>query len=305
MNDKPTRRVLITGGTGFIGARLCPRLAEDGWSLTVLTRRPERARQRLPAGTDTIVDFDELPGDTVFDAVINLAGEGIADKRWTAQRKAELEASRVDLTHRLIAWLSNAQQRPGVLVSGSAIGWYGDAGDRELRENDMPGHTDYAHDLCARWEQEAQRAKELGIRTCLLRTGVVVGRDGGFLQRMLPPFRFGLGGPIGSGRQWMSWIHREDLVGMIVLLLERADLEGVFNGTAPSPVTNREFSRTLGRVLHRPAVLPVPPPVLEFAFGEMANLLTGGQRVLPGRIADAGYDFLYPDLEGALRQAVT
>lgn len=294
---------LITGGTGFIGSALCSRLAAEGHTLTVLSRDPGRAVRVLPPGTRCIRAVAELGAAERVDAVVNLAGEPIADARWSAARKRLLAASRIDLTRDLVAWMARAERRPAVLVSASAIGFYGDQGDTPLSEDSAPA-PEYQHDLCRAWEEAARGAEALDVRTVVLRIGVVVGRAGGFLQKMLPPFRLGLGGPVGHGRQWMSWVHRDDVIGMIAWALEREDLRGVLNATAPAPVTSREFARTLGAVLHRPAVLPLPAPVLKLAFGEMSRLLLTGQRVLPARAEREGYQFRYPVLEAALREAV-
>jgi hypothetical protein len=194
-------------------------------------------------------------------------------------------------------------QRPAVFLSASAIGYYGDQGDATVTEDSAP-HAEYTHTLCAGWEAAAHEAQALGIRTAILRIGLVLGPGGGFLARLLPPFRLGLGGPVGSGRQWMSWIHREDLLGIIDLLLARDELRGAFNATAPAPVTSREFARALGRVLHRPAVLPLPAFVLKAALGEMSRLLLTGQRVLPARALEAGYVFRFTELEDALKDVL-
>ena len=299
----PLMRCLLTGGTGFIGAALCRSLAADGAALTVLTREPARATARLPPGTRCIRQLAELGPAEAFDAVINLAGEPIASGRWTPARKRLLAASRIDLTRELVDWMERAASRPGVLISASAIGFYGDQGDVAVTEDSAP-HDEYQHQLCRDWEQAALRAQALGVRTAVLRIGLVVGASGGFLQRMLPPFRLGLGGPVGSGRQWMSWVHRDDVLGIIELLLARGDLAGVFNVTAPAPVTSKDFAHALGRALRRPALMPLPACVLQLAFGEMSRLLLTGQRVLPARLQASGYGFRFPDIDGALREAL-
>lgn len=294
---------LITGGTGFIGSALCHRLAAQGHTLTVLSRDPVRAAGVLPPGTRCIRAFAELGSAEHVDAVVNLAGEPIAAARWSPARKRVLAASRIDLTRDLLDVIARAAQRPAVLLSASAIGFYGDQGDASLTEESAP-RVEYQHELCRDWESVACRAETLGVRTAVLRIGLVIGRDGGFLQRMLPPFRLGLGGPVGHGRQWMSWVHREDVLGMITWLLAREDLRGAFNLTAPAPVTSREFATALGAVLHRPAVLPVPAPMLKLAFGEMSTLLLTGQRVLPARAEREGYRFRFAAIGPALAEAV-
>lgn len=303
MSTETERHCLVTGGTGFIGQHLCQHLTERGWQLTVLTRQGIRAAPFLPPKVDLVERFADISHDRRFTAVVNLAGEPIADRRWSASRKQQLEDSRVGLTAHLVAWMRNTRYRPQVLISGSAIGWYGDCGDQELNETDG-AHDEYTHRLCNAWENTALGAEALGVRTCLLRTGLVVGPGGGFLSKMLLPFRLGLGGPIGSGSQWMSWVHRNDLVAMIGWLISANQQSGAFNGTAPQPVTNREFSSTLGRVLNRPAVVPLPAPLLKLALGEASRLLLTGQKVLPLRAFEGGFRFEFVDLEDALRNAL-
>jgi uncharacterized protein (TIGR01777 family) len=296
--------ILITGGTGFIGRALCRSLLAGGHRLTVLSRQPpERVRASCGDGVAVLASLRELTPQAQFDAVVNLAGESIAAQRWTEARKKILWDSRVTLTAELVDRIAADEAKPAVLVSGSAVGYYGNRDDTPLNEDATPA-DDFSHRLCAAWEQAALRAAECGVRVCLLRTGLVIGRDGGFLQRLLPPFRLGLGGPIGNGRQWMSWIHRDDHLALTQYLLEHTELSGAFNATAPNPVTNAEFSRGLGRLLHRPALLPLPAPLLRLAFGEMAELLLGGQRVLPQRLLQAGFQFRYPALEQALAEAL-
>jgi uncharacterized protein (TIGR01777 family) len=239
-------------------------------------------------------------GDSPLDAVINLAGAPIADRPWSRKRKAILLASRVELTAQLVGWLSRREQRPQVLLSGSALGWYGDAGEHLLTDESPAVGDDFAAQLCAAWEFEAQQAQALGVRVVLLRTGLVLARDGGFLARLLLPFKLCLGGPLGNGRQWMPWIHLADQVALIDFLLRSQDARGAFNACAPQPVRNREFTRVLGRVLHRPTLLPAPAWVLRLALGELAGLLLGGQRALPSRLMAAGFIFRFNDLETAL-----
>lgn len=297
------RRYLITGGSGFIGSALCRKLAASGAAIDVLSRDPARAARLLPGQARIVSRLDDLQPDSPIDAVINLAGEPIADRRWNSRRRQQLLDSRIALTDELVDWIETLQPRPRVLLSASAVGFYGDQGNITVSEDSLP-HAEFQHELCARWEQSAAVARELGLRVVIARIGLVVGPGGGFLRRLLPPFRLGLGGPIGSGRQWMSWIHRDDLLALFEWLLSRSDLDGAFNATAPTPVTNREFAQTLGRVLHRPAVLPLPAFALRAAFGEMSRLLLTGQRVLPARAVAAGFTFRFPDLESALRDAL-
>lgn len=289
---------LVTGGTGFIGGALVPALLDDGHTLTIFTRRPRRH-----ADTDKlryIDSFDAIADHEVFDVVINLGGEGIGDKRWSPQRKRELFDSRVELTRDLVACLTRLQHKPAVMINGSAIGWYGASDDRPLDEN-ASYHDEFTHSLCRAWENAAGLVTKLGVRLCIVRQGVVLGRGGGALKRMLPPFYIGLGGPLGSGEQMMSWVHMTDLLKAYRFLIDNAGLSGVFNLTAPNAVTNRDFARAIGRALRRPAVVPVPGFVLKVVFGEMADrLLLHGQRVIPRRLQDNGFAFDFPDIDAAL-----
>lgn len=291
-------RILITGGSGFVGRRLCERLAEAGHSLLVVSRDPYKAQRVLPAGIDirqSVLEFvDREP-----QAIVNLAGEPIADKRWSDEQKRRLIDSRVDITRDLVMLCQHIDTPPAVMVSGSAMGYYGDQGDREVTEDTSP-HDEFAHRLCERWENTAREAEEYGVRVALVRIGLVLERGGGTLAKMLPPFKLGLGGRFGSGRQYMPWVHREDLVRIIEFLLERDDLRGPFNSSAPHPVTNAEFARLLARRLKRPALLPVPAVVLKAGLGEMSRLLLTGAAMRPARLQAAGFEFRYPTLDTAL-----
>lgn len=295
--------ILITGGTGFIGKTLCKTLQEKEHQLTVLSRRPEKVTSLCGEAVEAIDNLDKLDAEASFDAIINLAGEGIADARWTVKRKQILRDSRVKTTEQLVSFIERAKKKPDVLVSGSAVGFYGDKGNAALDENSLP-YDDFSHRLCAEWEETAKNAETFGVRVCIVRTGLVIGRNGGFLKRMLPPFRLGLGGRLGDGRQWMSWIHRDDFIKIVELFLNSPTLQGVFNGTAPNPVTNDEFSRCLAKALNRPAFLPVPAFVLKMLLGELAELLLGGQRAFPKRILDAGFQFKFETLEQALQDVL-
>jgi uncharacterized protein (TIGR01777 family) len=291
-------RVLITGGTGFIGRHLVKALRARGDEVVVLSRRPQSAG--FEPEVEVYAALEQIPGRV--DAVVNLAGALIA-KRWTERYKQVLRDSRIRLTAELVAWMSRLDERPAVLISGSAIGYYGSQGDKELDENaDTRGG--FAHELCADWEREAEKAASLGVRVCRIRTGVVLGQ-GGALAKMLPPFRLGLGGPIGSGRQWMSWIHIDDEVGAILHLLDQDTLSGAFNLTAPHPETNASFSKTLASVLHRPAIFRVPAPMMKLMLGEASELVVKGQRVVPVRLLESGYRFRYGALDKALTQVLT
>mgnify|MGYP000013984804 FL=1 len=291
-------RILITGGSGFVGQKLCAHLHGQGHEPLVVSRSPERARGVLPPGTEVrpaVQDFAEHQPE----AVVNLAGDSIAEGRWTAAKKQRLLDSRLSTTHAVVELCRQLEQPPRVLVSASAMGYYGDQGDREVTE-DTPPHQEFVHELCARWEAAAREAEAYGVRVALPRIGLVLDRDGGTLAKLLTPFRLGLGGPLGSGRQYMPWIHRTDLVRVILFLLERDDLAGPFNAAAPEPVTNAEFTRTLARHLNRPAILPAPAPVLRLVFGEMARVLLTGAKMRPQRLQEAGLTFTYPTLDEAL-----
>ncbi|MFJ4141223.1 TIGR01777 family oxidoreductase [Pseudomonas sp. NPDC089734] len=291
--------ILLTGGTGLIGQALCRLWSAQGHRLTVWSRRPDEVPELCGQSVRGIARLEEL-GDESIDAVINLAGAPIADRLWTRKRRLLLWSSRIGLTEHLLAWLESREQRPEVMISGSAVGWYGDAGEHELDESSRPAKEDFASQLCTAWEETAQRAEALGIRVVLIRTGLVVSDRGGFVQRLLLPFKLGLGGPIGSGRQWMPWIHIEDQIAAIDFLLNCNDARGPYNLCAPSPVRNREFARTLADVLHRPAFMPAPALVLRIVLGELSVLLLGGQRARPARLLEAGFTFRFTDLRVAL-----
>ncbi|MEZ5525904.1 MAG: TIGR01777 family oxidoreductase [Pseudomonadales bacterium] len=296
-------RILITGGTGFIGAHLCGQLLEAGHQLVVFSRRPEQVESLCGQAVEAIGSLDEITPQSEFDAVINLAGEPIADKRWSARRKQLLMESRLETTRKLVQAVAAMHRPPSCLINASAVGFYGDQGDRPVDESTLP-HEEFSHELCRLWEQAANKAAEYGVRVCIVRIGLVVGPGGGFVSRMLPAFKLGLGGPLGNGRQWMSWVHRSDLVRLFEWLLTHDQAQGVYNGTAPNPVTNREFTRTLAKVLHRPACLPMPAFAAKALFGEMSRLLLTGQRVYPKRVTDAGFEFNYPQLQAALESVL-
>lgn len=292
-------KILITGGTGFIGKKLCHFLLDHDHELTVLSRKPKKVYSLCGERVQAINSIEQLTSSDTFDAIINLAGEGIANSRWSKKRKQVLLDSRINTTRQLIAYIERAKKRPEVLISGSAVGYYGNRGSRVLNEWSDP-HEDFSHELCEKWESTAIEAENFDVRVCVIRTGLVIGNDGGFLKRMLPLYKLGLGGKMGDGQQWMSWIHRTDFIAIINKLLESKVMQGIFNATAPVPVSNDEFSQTLGKTLNRPVCLPIPAFVLKILLGEMSTLLLGGQRILPERIEQAGYEFQFKTLEQAL-----
>ncbi|UTW46005.1 TIGR01777 family oxidoreductase [bacterium SCSIO 12696] len=295
-----SKQILITGGTGFIGKHLCRRLLSDGYGVHVISRHPNEAAQFMPSGVQLYRDLDELDVTLAFDGVINLAGEPLAEGRWNAKRKQRFYDSRIKTTKRLYNYFVQAPRPPKALINGSAIGYYGPHGDEPLNEQGAPEDC-FSHQLCRDWEERAKSFASIGCRVCSVRIGVVLGAKEGALARMLPAFKFGLGGRLGTGQQWFSWVHIDDLVGIIVYALEHTDIRGPVNGTAPGGVTNGEFSRQLAGVLHRPMLLPMPESVARLLFGEMADeLLLSGQRVVPEKIMNAGYEFQYPELKGAL-----
>ncbi len=296
--------ILLTGGTGLIGRALCRRWLADGHRLWVWSRSPQRVAQLCGAEVKGVGSLQQLDA-VALDAVVNLAGAPIADRPWTKARKSLLWDSRVRLTEELVEWLGRREQKPALLISGSAVGWYGDGGEHRLTEADQPVTADFASQLCNAWEERASEAAVLGIRVVLIRTGLVLARDGGFLQRLLPPFRLGLGGRLGNGRQWMPWIHIEDQIGLIDFLLRQPAASGPYNACSPTPVRNLEFTRSLSRRLHRPALLPVPAALLKPLLGELAGLLLGGQHAQPQRLQEEGYSFRFTDLDSALADLLT
>jgi uncharacterized protein (TIGR01777 family) len=290
-------RILVTGGSGFIGSALCPHLRAQGHEIVVLTRDIRATSRRMP----DVRAIGHLGDAGDVDAVINLAGEPLTNGRWTARRKQMFRDSRLGTTRALIDWIAASTRRPHVLVSGSALGYYGPRDDDIALDESAPPGDDFGAALNRDWEAEAQGAQALGLRVVLVRSGIVLDHDGGALAKMLPAFRLGAGGAMGDGRQWMSWIAREDHVRLVAWLLARDDAQGAYNVTAPAPVRNREFADTLAATLHRPALLTMPAPVLRLLFGEMAGLLLGGQRVLPARAQAEGFAFMHPTLAQALR----
>lgn len=296
-------RVLVTGATGFIGRALVPKLQRDGHTIVAWVRAPERARDQLGDAVDLVradAGFDALVAAVSrVDGVVNLAGEPLVGKRWTPERRLALETSRVDLTKNLVRAIGVSPTPPRVLLSQSAVGWYGDRGDERLTEQSPPG-DDFLARLCRGWEDAAMAARARGLRVVVSRTGVVLGKSGGALAPMLLPFKLGLGGPIGNGRQYMPWIHIDDFTAFFAAAFADDRYEGPINAVAPQEVTSRAFTAALGRALHRPAVLPAPAFVLRAIFGEAAIVLLASQRVEPRALRDRAFHFAFPELGRAL-----
>lgn len=305
------KRVTVTGATGLIGTRLIAALQRGGAHVSVLSRDSARAQKQLgAAGLQPVEAFDwDLMSEPAparalegRDAVVHLAGENIA-QRWSAEGKRAIRESRIKGTRNLLAGLERADARPATLVSSSGAGYYGARGEEPLDEDAPPGE-DFLAKICVDWEQEACKASALGMRVVLVRTGVVLDKDGGALEKMLPPFRLGVGGPVAGGRQYISWIHLDDLVGVMLSAIADERWNGPVNATAPEPVSNRDFSRALGRALKRPALLPVPGAALALLYGEMAEIVTKGARVVPAKALVLGYEFAHANLGEALASAL-
>lgn len=292
--------ILVTGGTGLIGRHLIPRLLQLGHQVSVVTRDVAAAREKLDARVSLWSGLAQQQNLNGIEAVINLAGEPIADKRWTVQQKQRLCESRWQITERIASLINASQHPPGVLISGSATGYYGNTGELVLTEDD-PGHDEFTHSLCARWEQLALSAQSERTRVCLLRTGVVLAKEGGALSKMKLPFKLGIGGPVGTGKQYLPWIHIDDMVNAMLWLLDGEGLRGPFNMVAPYAVRNEQFAATLGDVLHRPAFMRTPASAIKLMMGESAVLVLGGQHVLPKRLEASGFGFRWYDLQEALK----
>jgi uncharacterized protein (TIGR01777 family) len=307
----PALRVTLTGATGLIGPAMIAALRDRGDEVTVLTRDPERAQAQLGADVQAL-RWDPLsepaPAQALAgrDTVVHLAGEPVA-QRWSERAKRGIRDSRVVGTRNLVRGLralDGDDARPRVLISSSAVGYYGSHGPEPIDE-EAPAGNDFLAQVCAAWEIEARAAEQLSMRTVQVRTGVVLDRSGGALAKMLPPFRLGVGGPVAGGRQYVAWVHRDDLIGMMLTALDDERWSGPVNATAPEPVTNREFSHALGSALHRPSLLPVPEPALRALYGEMAEIVTTGVRAVPAKALVLGYEFEHPTLDEALRAALS
>ncbi|WP_288740235.1 TIGR01777 family oxidoreductase [uncultured Rheinheimera sp.] len=291
-------KILITGATGLIGRALVAQW-QDQHQLVILSRSVAKAREILAIDASYHQSLDEIDFNQL-DAVVNMAGEAIADKRWSESQKQKICQSRWQITEALVEKIQHCTTPPKVLISGSAIGFYGRQGSQIVTEEHSSFYPEFSHDICARWENLAQRAAGEHTRVCILRTGIVLSSKGGALSKMLPLFKLGLGGPVGDGKQFMSWIHLDDMVRLIDFLLYRDDLSGPFNATAPRPVTNKQFSQLLAERFGKKAPFTVPAFVLRLAFGEMADLLLFGQNVQPKRLLDNSFEFHHPQLKEAL-----
>jgi hypothetical protein len=290
--------VLVTGGSGFIGRHFCRVASQLGWHLIVLSRSPAAAKVVLPEAVKIVSNLNEIATDEAIDIVVNLAGEPLAERRWTDSQKKKFYASRSGLTDSLYDFFSGRKLAPATLISGSAIGYYGSGSDPKHEDS---GFADgFSHQLCDSWEKSANRLQSLGTRVCTVRTGIVLG-DQGALAKMLLPFKCGLGGPIGDGRQMMSWIHITDMVNILLHCIADTELSGPINATAPNPVDNKTFVKALGTTLHRPVLLPMPGFMVKLLFGEMGvELLLQGQCVIPQTLQQNGFRFEFPSLARAL-----
>ena len=295
-------RVIVTGGTGFIGSKLCENLVAKGHEVVLFTRDASRSRDQVHPKVRVVSWAPGAAWESWVDgagAIVNLAGESIA-QRWTAAAKLRIVASRVDAAARLSAAIEKAAVKPSVLVNAAAVGYYGPHGDETLDEDSPPG-TDFLATTCVAWEEAAKKIEAQGVRVVMIRAGVVLGKDGGALAKMLPPFKAFAGGPIGSGEQWMSWIHVGDLVALFVFAIENANARGPINGTAPSPVTMKEFAKALGHAIHRPSLFPAPAAAVRLLLGEMATVVLEGQRVVPKKAVALGFKFRFTEVGAALQ----
>lgn len=300
------KTILITGGSGFIGRHLCRAAIKRKYTVIVLTRDRSMAAKHLPSDVSLFDDLNQLEAYPAVDIVVNLAGQSLAEGRWTEKRKGQLLESRVGTTDKLFNYFKTSNAKPPqVVISGSAVGFYGagNGEDKPITEN-AGSEANFSHYLCAQWEQSASQFESLGSRVCYLRTGIVLGEQGA-LAKMLPPFKVGLGGPFGNGNHWMPWIHIEDIVNIALYCINQTSLQGAINGTAPHPVRNNEFVKTLGAVLKRPAFFPLPATVVKLLFGQMGEeLLLQGKAVVPKKLQDSGFQFQYTNLQSALSDII-
>ena len=296
-------KFLVTGGSGFIGRKLCQLLINSGHDVTIVTRNKENTA-KLFNGRLTLIDHISQAQDG-YDVIINLAGESLADGRWTDAKKKKIYDSRINTTKDIVDYIQKAKNKPSLLINGSAIGFYATHETDVFHEDSKPAGKDFAQNLCEKWENEGDLAKKHNVRVAYLRTGIVLGEDGGPLAQMLFPFEFCLGGKMGSGKQWMSWIHIDDLIGIIVHIINHENIEEGVNGTSPNPVMNKDFTKALGKAMKRPTLLAIPAFNLRLLLGEMADaILLKGQKVLPKKALDTGYQFQYHRIDEALNQII-
>lgn len=297
-------RILITGASGLIGKALQKSFAEKGYEMLLAGRGEPKTSNEIEWSVESGFHEKDLERLEALDAVIHLAGESISGLRWTDEKKKAIRESRVKGTRNVVNTLAELKQKPRVFIAGSAMGFYGDRGDEIVTETSSPGDN-FLSDVAREWEMESRRAEDSGIRTVLLRTAIVLSKDGGALATMLTPFKLGVGGVIGSGKQWMSWVSLDDVVGIINYAIENESLRGAINVASPNPVTNEEFTKTMGDVLYRPTIIPLPEFAVNLLLGEMGDtLLLNSTRVEPKRLKDAAYEFKFPDLRSALENAV-
>jgi len=296
-------KILITGSTGLIGSELQKDLAAKGYELLLASRTAKTGPEHIEWSVeDGFADPDKLEG---IDVVVHLAGESISGLRWTDDKKKAIRDSRVLGTRNVVEAIAQLKNRPKTFIAASALGFYGERGDEEVTES-SPAGDDFLAGVCKEWEAESRRAEDAGIRTVLLRSGIVLSKDGGALGTMLVPFKLGLGGVVGDGKQWMSWISLTDEIAIINYVIENENIRGAVNAVSPNPVTNHEFTKTLGEVLYRPTILPVPEFAVSMLFGEMGDaLLLGSTKIIPKRLEDAGFEFRYPNLKEAIEAAVS
>ena len=305
-----SQRIVMTGATGLIGSRVARELQRRGDHVTALTRNPKHAEEALPDGVDVLRwlsgedDDDWAAAIDGADAVMHLAGESIAEERWTDEYKQRIYDSRIDTAAKLIAAIEAASSRPAVMISASAVGYYGDTGDTEVDENAGPG-KDFLAALCIDWEGAVEKARDHGVRVVTTRFGLVLARNGGVLDKLLTPFKMFAGGPVGNGEQWFPWVHVDDVVGLLLHALDNAEVSGPLNAVAPGILRNRAFAEALGEAINRPARFSVPAFVIKLAMGELGETLLGGQRARPTRSLESGYEFKYPDIGPALADLVT
>ena len=297
-------RILITGASGLIGTALQKSFEEKGYEMLLASRSEPKSERDIQWNADAGFADEDLLRLEGLDAVIHLAGESISALRWTDEKKKAIRDSRVHGTRTMIEAFARLEKKPKVFISASAIGFYGDRGDEEMTETNSVGDT-FLSEVSKEWESESRRAEDMGIRTVLLRNGIVLSKDGGALATMMTPFKLGVGGVVGSGKQWMSWVSLDDAVGIVNYALENENLRGAVNVVSPNPVTNEEFTKTLGEVLYRPTFLPLPEFAVNLVFGEMGDaLLIDSTRVVPKRLLDSGFKFRYPEINSALENAV-